>query len=74
MPKLKDRVAILTLFFGRYGDDEGVLFEVDFYFPEDGWLFGSIDKKTYHGTFYTDSQYQSMLDKVIKKKEVQNDS
>jgi len=36
-------------------------FQVDFHFPTDGFLFGSVYKKSYHGTYYVYDMYEKLV-------------
>lgn len=49
----------ISLYFAHPASD-GIDFEVAIPFPSEGHLFGSICKKSYHGTFYTDAKYEEL--------------
>jgi len=52
-----------TIIYFAHPKSNEIDFEVDLFFPQDGHVFGAVYKKTYHGTFYTHSKYESMIDK-----------
>jgi hypothetical protein len=51
--------GLVEMYFGR-PSTECFDFQVDLHFPKEGHLFGSVGKKSYHGTYYTHERYEKL--------------
>ena len=59
-----DDPNVVEMYFSHPASED-IDFQVNLHFPCDGFLFGQVCKKSYHGTFYSDEKYSYMIDHQI---------
>ena len=56
-----DDSNVIEMYFAHPAS-KGFDFQVNLHFKEKGYLFGSVYKKSYHGTFYSNNIYEKLIE------------